>query len=367
MVYTGGSLTQVFGLEMGVSKKVRIVVNGRSLARRLTGVERFAAQVLRRLPGSVRVLQPPPRLAGPLGHAWEQLCLPLCVGPGAILWSPANTGPLAVSRQVVTIHDLSPLDHPEWFQPAFARLYRTLLPPLVAHSLAVVVPSGFTRDRLLAYPWARQTAVFVVPAGVDRGFFYPRPPHEIDEVRQRYRLPPDYFLTVGSLQPRKNLTALLAAWKILSASRPDLRLAVVGASASHFRPQDLGLAPSGVRFLGYVPDRDLPALYSGALALVSPSLYEGFGLPLLEAMACGAPVAASNCAALPELAGGCGLLFDPHQPQAIAACLVCLVEDRPLRRNLARAGLARSRGYDWDRTARMIWDLMENVGEFSFA
>jgi glycosyltransferase involved in cell wall biosynthesis len=344
---------------MGKGETLKVIVNGRSLARRITGVERFTDQVLRQLKGRVRVRQPPRVLAGPLGHAWEQLYLPLAMRPGAVLWSPANTGPLAVSRQVVTIHDLSPLDHPEWFQPAFVRLYRTLLPRLVTHSMAVVVPSRFTQQRLLAYPWARPAAVFVIPEGVDRGFFYPRSPDEVDAVRLRHGLPVNYFLAVGSLQPRKNFTALLAAWKTLAASRPQVSLAVVGASAPHFRSPALEPVPAGVQFLGYVPDRDLPALYSGALALVSPSLYEGFGLPLLEAMACGTPVAASNSGALPELIEGCGLLFNPRQPRAIADCLESLAGDLYLRNNLARSGLEHSRGYGWGRTAQLIWDRIQ--------
>jgi glycosyltransferase involved in cell wall biosynthesis len=352
--------------EMRIDSMVEVIVNGRSLRRRLTGVERYTHQVLRQFGDRVRVIRPLQALAGPLGHAWEQICLPLSVGPGAILWSPANTGPLAVSRQVITIHDLSPLDHPEWFHPAFARLYGALLPRLVSQSLAVIVPSEFTRERLRAYPWARQAAIFVVPGGVNRAFFYPRSQSEVESVSRRYGLPGEYLLTVGSLQPRKNLSALLTAWKTLSAGRPQLSLAIVGASAPHFRSALRTPASPGVHFLGYVPDHDLPALYSGALALVSPSLYEGFGLPLLEAMACGTPLAASDSGSLAELAAGCGLLFDPRQPLAIADCLARLVEDPDLRRDLARSGLARARSFDWSQTAQLIWDVMESTCEFGF-
>jgi glycosyltransferase involved in cell wall biosynthesis len=344
---------------MRTEKTLKVIVNGRSLARQLTGVERFSGQVLRHLKGRVRVIQPPKRLAGPVGHAWEQFYLPLMVGRRAILFSPANTGPLLVSHQVIMIHDLSALDHPQWFRPAFARLYRTLLPRLVDRSLAVIVPSRFTRRRLLAYPWADPQTIFVVPAGVDRAFFYPRSPGEVDAVRRRYGLSGEYFLAVGSLQPRKNLTALLSAWKHLAADRPHLSLVIVGAPAAHFARQVLDPLPPGVRFLGYLPDRDLPALYSGALALVSPSLYEGFGLPLLEAMACGTPVAASHCGALPELVDGCGLFFDPHRPQDIATCLERLAADRHLRLELGASGLERSRRYDWDQTARSIWGRIQ--------
>lgn len=361
------SCYRFFVIKMGIDKAVKVVVNGRALGRRLTGVERYAAQVLRPLKDRVRVIRPPQFMSGPVGHAWEQICLPLNVGPGSTLWSPANTGPLAVSRQVITIHDLSPLDHPEWFHPAFARLYGALLPRLVAQSLAVIVPSRFSRERLCAYSWSRRAAIFVIPSGVDRKFFYPRPPREVEPVRERYGLPCEYLLAVGSLQPRKNLSALLAAWKVLFASRPQLGLAIVGASEPHFRSALNAPAPHGAHFLGYVPDRDLPALYSGALALVSPSFYEGFGLPLLEAMACGTPLAASNCGALPEVVADCGLLFDPRQPEAIADCLACLVTDPDLRRDLARSGLARSRGFDWSRTAQSVWEVMESTCEFRFA
>jgi glycosyltransferase involved in cell wall biosynthesis len=354
-------------IEMGIDKPVKVIVNGRALGRRLTGVERYAGQVLRRLKDGVRVIRPPQFMSGPVGHAWEQICLPLSVGPGTILWSPANTGPLAVSNQVITIHDLSPLDHPEWFRPAFARLYGTLLPRLVAQSLAVIVPSVFTRERLCAYSWSRRAAIFVIPAGVDRRFFYPRSPCEVEAVRERYSLPGEYLLVVGSPQPRKNLSALLAAWKTLSASWPRLSLAIVGASAPHFRSALDAPAPHGTRFLGYVPDRDLPALYSGALALISPSLYEGFGLPLLEAMACGTPPVASNGGALPEVVADCGLLFDPRQPQAIADSLARLIADPDLRRDLAHSGLARARNYDWGRTAQSLWEVMESTCEFRFA
>jgi glycosyltransferase involved in cell wall biosynthesis len=361
------SCCRSLAIEMGIDNAVKVIVNGRALGRRLTGVERYAGQVMRQLKDRVRVIRPPRALSGPVGHAWEQLCLPLSLGPGAILWSPANTGPLAVSRQVITIHDLSPLDHPEWFHPAFARLYSALLPRLVTQSLAIIVPSCFTRERLRAYSWARRAAIFVVPAGVDLRFFYPRSSREVEAVRERYGLPCEYLLVVGSLQPRKNLSALLAAWKTLSARWQQLSLAVVGASAPHFRSAIDAPAPPGTRFLGYVPDRDLPALYSGALALVSPSLYEGFGLPLLEAMACGTPLAASSCGALPELVAGCGLLFDPRRPQAIADCLSRLVEDPHLRRDLAHSGLARARGFDWNRTARSVWEVMESACDFRFA
>jgi glycosyltransferase involved in cell wall biosynthesis len=361
------SCYRYLAIEMGIDKAEKVIVNGRALGRRLTGVERYAGQVLRQLKDRVQVIRPPRALSGPVGHAWEQICLPLSVGPGSILWSPANTGPLAVSRQVITIHDLSPLDHPEWFHPAFARLYSALLPRLVTQSLAVIVPSRFTRERLRAYSWSRRAAIFVIPAGVDRRFFYPRSPREVEAVRERYGLPSEYLLAVGSLQPRKNLSALLAAWKTLSASRPQLGLAIVGASAPHFCPALNAPAPHGTHFLGYVPDRDLPALYSGALALVSPSLYEGFGLPLLEAMACGTPPAASNCGALPELVADCGLLFDPRQPQAIEDCIARLVANPDLRRDLARSGLARTRGFDWSRTAQSVWEVMESTCEIRFA
>jgi glycosyltransferase involved in cell wall biosynthesis len=341
-----------------LASKQEIVVNGRAMARRMTGVERYTLEVARCLGSRLRVIRPSRAIQGPAGHLWEQLILPLHITRAAVLWSPANSGPVRVRRQVVSIHDLSPIEHPEWFRPSFARLYRLLLPRLVARTRAVIVPSNYTKRRLLdCFPNAAYK-IFVVPEGVDQAHFYPRERAEVEGLRRRRNLPEEYVLAVGSLQPRKNLPGLLAAWESVQAKRPSLALVIAGAHGPQFRTPPLTASTPGVRFLGYVPEKELPALYSGAMSYVCASFEEGFGLTVLEAMACGAPVVASRFGALPELVDQAGLLIDPRSRRELAARLERLTSDAELRAELTVRARERAQSFTWEKTARRIGELL---------
>jgi glycosyltransferase involved in cell wall biosynthesis len=261
---------------------------------------------------------------------------------------------------VLTVHDLSPLERPEWFQPAFAALYRALLPLLIRRARYLIVPSRYTRRQLLRWFPDLAGKVSVVPGGVDRSHFYPRGREEIEAVRREFCLPETYVLTVGSLQPRKNLRRLLAGWELAAPAFPGAALALAGESGVQFRREALGTPPARVHLLDYVPDGLLPALYSGAAAFILPALEEGFGLPLLEALACGVPVAAAGCGALPELTEEVGLLFDPLSPEAIAASLETML-GTDKRGELLRRGQERAALYPWERTAAGVRELLERV------
>ncbi len=201
-------------------------------------------------------------------------------------------------------------------------------------------------------------ALSVVPLGVDARF-RPQAPATTAALRAKYGLPVQYLLYVGSNKPHKNVAALIEAWATIVAGRdavpPDgICLAIAGHEDPRFvgareRAAALGLGTS-VRFLPGVPEEDLPALLSGALGFVFPSLHEGFGLPPLEAMACGTPVIASNRPSLPEVVGDAGLLVEPSPP-ALAAAMARLIEDADLCRDLAARGLARAAHFSWERTA----------------
>ena len=251
-------------------------MNGRAMARRVTGVERYTLEVARCFEGRLRVIRPPITIQGLAGHLWEQLILPLQVSGAAVLWSPANSGPVWVDRQVVTIHDLSPIENPQWFRPSFARLYRLLIPRLVARAKTVIVPSSYTKRRLLKNYSHAAGKVFVVPEGVNHIHFYPRRRAEIAGLRKRRSLPETFILAVGSLQPRKNLAGLLAAWEDVRTKRPDLALVIAGGLGYQFKTLLLNANIPGVHFLGYVPEEDLPVLYSAALSYVCASFEEGF-------------------------------------------------------------------------------------------
>ncbi len=338
-----------------------VFVNARYEGRPTTGVERYAGEVVARLGAKVTLLRPARARRGAAGHAWEQLVLPRRLPADGLLWSPANSGPLRVASQVVTIHDASPLDHPEWFAPLYARWYGWLIPRLAQRVRRVITGSQFARNRLLAHCRIPPSRLTVIPPGVDRSRFAPQPATAVAAIRQSYDLPPIYLLFVGSLEPRKNLARLLEAWQRTSAELPDAALVLAGAPGRVFKGAGLpGVAP-GVRRLGRVPETHLPALYSGATAFVIASLYEGFGLTALEAMACGTPVLASTAGALPEVVGDAALLFDPLDTSAIAASLSRALKDADLRRRAAPASLAQAATFSWDRTAQDIWTSLRSV------
>ncbi len=215
----------------------------------------------------------------------------------------------------------------------------------------VAISAATARDfqHLYRLPAERIT---LTPLAADPAF-RPQPPEQIETVRQRLALPARYVLYLGSNQPHKNLPALLAAWSILSAAAPRPLLVIAGAWDPH-HPQALQQAErlgGTVRFLPNVAAADLPGLYSGAECFVFPSLYEGFGLPVLEAMACGTPVVCSNASSLPEVAGDAALLFDPTQPEAIAAAIARLLAEPDLAADLICRGLAQAANFSWQRTA----------------
>lgn len=332
-----------------------VTVNGRFTTQRVTGVQRYAKQMVARKAQWADVAAPRSTSHGVHGHMWEQSVLPMRVGR-SLLWSPCNTGPLAVRNQVVTIHDCAFYDHPEGFTRRFAAWYRWLVPRLARRIRGIITISRFSRDRLLEYCQLPPEKITVIPQGVDP-CFYPVDEESIAEVRRKLALPERYVLYVGSLAPRKNLARLLQAWKLVSPLHPDTSLVLVGASSHVFRDAGLGDLPSSVMATGYVAEDQLAAVYGGAEVLVFPSLYEGFGLPVLEAMAGGCPVLASDATALPEVAGGAGVLLPPHEPAAWTAAMADVLTDPARAAALTAAGLARIADFDWHASAAVQIDV----------
>jgi glycosyltransferase involved in cell wall biosynthesis len=353
----------ILGLSM--QNTDNISVNCRILSSRSTGVHRYLNQLLACLPQLDQV-KPRFPLHGMRGHAWEQLRLPgLC--RGRLLWSPSNTGPLAVRNQVVTIHDVVPLDHPEWLNPRFAAWYRFLIPRLVRRVRHVIVDSDFTRQRLIAHTGIEPGKVSVIHCGVDARF-RPQSPEAIDAARAALQVPPGrYVLSVGSLEPRKNLGRLLLAWQSAMSELPaDAWLVVAGAKGKGLVFADvpeLARLPARVHLAGYVPEEALPALYAGADAFVYPSMYEGFGMPPLEAMACGTPVIVGNRASLPEVVGDAALSVDPFNVDALARALVDVLAQPAVSARLGIAGLARAGLFSWEKAAVQTRQVLAQAGQ----
>ena len=330
------------------------VVNGRFEGRRLTGVERYGSEMLRGLGTRVRLTKPRQTLTGLRGHLWEQLVLPRLLSQDAFLWSPANTGPLTVTRQAVTIHDLSVLEHPEWFNSNFRLWYTFLLPRLAQRARIVLTVSEHSRQSILRKLRLPDEKVVVVHDGVNMQQFHPCDP---SAVRAKYGLSQRYILFVGSLDPRKNLERLLQSLMLLSDIR-NLELVIVGSWSSIFRPVSVNRPKRRTRLLGYVPDEDLPALYSGATLFIMPSLFEGFGLSVLEAMACGAPVISSYAGALPEVVGDAAMQIDPTSVEGMAEAMRTLLSEDGLREELRQKGLERACLFSWERSAEQVWEVL---------
>jgi glycosyltransferase involved in cell wall biosynthesis len=341
----------------------RIIVNTRSLSADLSGVQRYVGELCTRLGEKLQRVAPARPLQGIKGHLWEQCWLPIKIR-SRLLWSPANTGPLFLGAQIVTIHDLAALDHPEWFAPKFSAWYRCMVPRLVRRARAVIAVSEFTKRRLVETTGINPAKIHVIPNGVDERF-QPCTPCHVDAIRKQLGIPsPHYVLSLGTLEPRKNLRGQLDAWARCVGQLPaDTWLVVAGRAGQRhvFAGAAQDRIPARVHFTGFVPDAHLPMLYSGALAFLYPSTYEGFGLPALEAMASGTVPIVSNSTSLPEVVADAALTVDPFDSDAIAAAIIRLVTNAQTREALRQRALRRARDFDWKNTAAMTWELLSQA------
>ncbi len=289
---------------------------------------------------------------GALFHATEHLLLPLRSVP-----------------TVLTVHDLIFRHLPQHHKPLNRWYLNLTLPLFCRRATHIIAISECTRRDLMAAYDVTPGKITVIHEAADPRF-RPQPSDPVTAVRERYGLPPKYLLFVGTIEPRKNLTRLLHAFEALHDEQMTEALVVVGRRGwlcgDFFAELERSPVRDAVLLPGFVPDEDLPAVYAGAQALVFPSLYEGFGLPALEAMACGTPVACSNTASLPEVAGDAALYFDPGDEGSIIEALRPLLSDADLRRDLVDRGLQQAARFSWERAAAetqaVYRDVIEGAG-----
>ena len=308
-----------------------------------------------------------PTLRPPLRIAWEQTILPFAAARFGldVLACPVNVRPLLpVPPAVVTVHDLVFLRYPERFRRSKRLYLQALTGWSVRRARRVIAVSESTADdiaQLLGLPRRRIT---VIPNGIDNPALRPLPPDKVAAFRRAKDLPERVILYVGTLEPRKNLPALIRAYAAIRAET-GATLVLAGGKGWFYEEifrtvRDLGLADV-VRFPGYVPDAELPLWYNSAEVFAYPSLYEGFGLPALEALACAVPVVAANTSALPEVVGQAGLLIDPADDAALAAALRAVLTDPALAARLRAAGPPQAARFSWDAGARRTLAIYESA------
>lgn len=341
-----------------------ILINGRFISQPVTGVQRYAREVISALvkSGSTQfkfiIVMPDRNSFEPFPDVevfrdssflptaiWQQIRLPLLRKKlkADLLWSPCNIGPMFAEGHVITMQDAATFAGPEWFSLPFSMYYRRIFPLLGRRATRVLTSSFFSKKEIVRYGIADAEKIRVIPGGVSTKFTYTN--------SRIFDFP--YLLTVGSRDPRKNTARLIESWNKLPANvKNNRKLVIVGREIRSFSSEGFSKIPDDVQFAGYMSDNDLTALYSGADAFVFPSLYEGFGLPPLEAMACGCPVIASKTASLPEVCGDAAYYIDPYSVESITDGIYTVLTDETLRQSLRKKGLERAKLYSWEKSAR---------------
>ncbi|MFZ5471266.1 MAG: glycosyltransferase family 4 protein [Myxococcota bacterium] len=347
----------------------KVLIDLRMVRGPLHGIARYALELARRLPAlapdwSFAGLVGPAPLPEGLGALRPTLPLQRCAAPFlSPLEQPALLAALLRSRcdlfhatsfslpglwpgkLVATLHDANHLALPESSSPGRMAYYRLIVGPRAKAAKALLTVSEFSRDELARHLGLSPFKLQVISPGVDAAYRFASP-SELAEFRARRGLPARYFAAVGNEKPHKNLKLLV---KVVQALPAPLAL-VAGAGAA----SRLGL-PRSVIDLGRLPEEEMPLFYGGATALLLPSRYEGFGLPALEAMACGCPVIAARAGALPEVLGEAGVLVDPDDGEAWIDAAQQVARDEQLRRKLMDKGRARSERFSWDECVQRTW------------
>jgi glycosyltransferase involved in cell wall biosynthesis len=341
-----------------------IVINARFLTQELRGVQRFAEQIclaLKQLRNDVVFVAPHgiqmhetakaldvQCIGRHSGHVWEQVDLPLYLRRqgNPLLVSLCSTAPLLYSNQIATHHDVNYVRHPESYTRTFRLLYRTMTPIMLARIKSLLTVSAFSKGEIAQVYKYPEKKIFVVPNAVS-GDFHPGS----QETNKQ-----DYLLAVSSPSAHKNFSRMIEAFLMLRGHE-DLQLRIVGGASGVFNDdnlQRLASRDSRIQFLGRLSDSELIAQYQNATAFVFPSLYEGFGIPPLEAQACGCPVLAANAASIPEVLQASALYFDPLDVSHMSAAMERILTDIPLRQSLRRRGLINVARFSWEESARQV-------------
>ncbi len=372
------------GVELTRALRTIGIDGSRANVGRPTGTERYSGELLSALaeldppeeirvylnaadrPSDMRLPGSAVPIPGPRFWTLRNLAAEMRRDPPDLLFVPSHVIPPVHPRSVVTIHDLGYLTEPESHQPIHRKQLEWTTRWNAKAATGLIAVSETTKSDLVEFLAISPNRIRVVYHGVGKEFA-PATEPEIEAVRERHGIGTMSILAVGTLQPRKNLMRLIQAFERLAPRYPDIKLVLCGAPGWH-SDQILHRASASpfhdrIRHLGYIPDSDLPSLYSSAAALAFPSLYEGFGLPALEAMACGTPVVAANRSSLPEICGDAAILVDPLDPESIANGIELVLTDDEVRQGLTDRGFVRAAKFRWQECAEQTLAFLRSIGD----
>ncbi|MDE8345538.1 MAG: glycosyltransferase family 1 protein [Acidocella sp.] len=345
-----------------------ILINGRFTTQNITGVQRFATELSSALVSgtSRRVSLLAPHGAAPKadtyqigraqGHLWEQWDLPRLRPPG-ILLNLGNTAPILARRQVAVIHDCGVFSTPEAYSAKFRLLYKAMHTALIRRGTPIVTVSEFSKSEILRHLPARPDQISVMPEGADHVARIGEDP----SILARHGLAPGKFvLAVGTLSAHKNLAGLQSLATCLAAR--NIPLVIVGQLGNQvFRADGTALLPHPAQYIGRVTDEALKSLYRAAACFVFPSKYEGFGLPVAEAMASHCPVVAADIPALREIFGSAALFCNPHDPEHITATVIGVLDNPALQDQLRERGQKCTAAMSWARAASTMVAIIDRI------
>jgi len=349
-----------------------IINNSRFLTHKVTGVQRYAIEIsliLQRIYPNMTFVSPGNILQKNLakgfgvntcgkltGHLWEQTELPFYLRKkgSPVLLNLANTAPVFYRNKIVTIHDLACLN-PDWFSRKFTYFYRNLIPKITNNSLKIVTVSEFSKRELIKHFNIPENKVEIIHDAVSQKFIS----LASGDFENKYG---DYILAVSSLSPRKNFKSLIIAFNRLKLK--DIKLILVGSGDKIYENpdlKDLVKENPNIVFTGYVTDKELAGLYKNARLFVFPSLYEGFGIPPLEAMACNCPTVVSNATSIPEVCGKASYYVDPASIDSIAKGIYEVLNNEQLQNELRQKGAERIKVFNWQDSAKKIAQIIKDL------
>lgn len=351
-----------------------IYINGRFLLQNQTGINRFAYELCKALQGQgyefvlicpygtikdcydvspFRIV----RFGWGRSHFWEQFFLPLyfCSRKGEkLLVNFSGIGPVFVKNKLMTIHDLAFLHNPDWYSKSYRTVYKILTPLAAKYARRILTVSEFSKSEISRYLNIKDNKISVVHNAVSKIFL------EEDNVDYKDVKNEKYVLAVSSVDPRKNFINLIKAFALVKDT--DLKLYIIGGESKIYSMSVEDLSHYGktnsIKWLGRVADNELREYYKNALCFIYPSLYEGFGIPPLEAMACGAPTIVSEIPPLREVCGDAALYVNPYNIEDIADKISGLVNDEALRVSLRNKGFDRQKLFGWDCSSRMVQSII---------